>query len=49
MYMYLNKPEKDRQNTNMYDIPYNMVEPKTFKPNLLDEPKDMSSPEICFY
>ena len=25
-----------------------MVKPKTFKQNLLDEPKDISSPEIFF-
>jgi len=28
--------------------PYNMVKPKTFKPNLLDEPKCISSPEFFF-
>ena len=29
-------------------IQYNTVKPKTFKPNLLDEPKDISSPEFIF-
>ena len=29
-------------------IQYNTVKPKTFKPNLLDEPKDISSPEFFF-
>ena len=31
--------------TNMQ---YNTIKPKTFKPNLLDEPKDISSPEFLF-
>ena len=30
------------------DIQYNTVKPKTFKPNLLNEPKDISSPEFFF-
>ena len=29
-------------------IQYNTVKPKTFKPNLLDEQKDVSSPEFFF-
>ena len=29
-------------------IQYNTIEPKTFKPNLLDEPKDISGPEFFF-
>ena len=29
-------------------IQYNKVKPKTLKPNLLDEPKDISSPEFFF-
>ena len=31
-----------------YIIQYNTVKPKTFKPNLLDEPKDISSREFFF-
>ena len=29
-------------------VQYNTVKPKKFKPNLLDEPKDISSPELFF-
>ena len=29
-------------------VQYNKVKPKTFRPNLVDKPKDISSPEIFF-
>ena len=32
----------------VYIVQYNTFKPKTFKPNLLDESKDMSGPEVFF-
>ena len=32
-----------------FKLQYNTVKPKTFKPNLLDEPKDISSQNFLFF
>ena len=46
MFIKINKHHKANQ--FRFCIQYNMDKQKTFKPNLLDEPKDISSPEFFF-
>ena len=40
----------NKANKCLKRLPYSILtaKPKTFKPNLMDEPKDMSGPEFFF-